>query len=67
MHTYVLNIAPGNRSVLHTAKSKVAFWAMLSDDDLKQLGMAALGDHRYLSHIFTNSKETEKVNIHINV
>ena len=48
-------------------KIKGRILAMLSDDDLKQLGVAALGDRKYLLHIFTNSKKTEKVSIYINV
>lgn len=41
-------------------KIKGRILAMLSDDDLKQLGVAALGDRKYLLHIFTNTKKTEK-------
>ena len=34
---------------------------MLNDDDLMNLGVRAMGDRKYLLHMFENAKESEKV------
>ena len=47
--------------MFRTNKIKGRVLAMLSDEDLRHLGVAALGDRKYLLHIFKSSKETAKV------
>ena len=36
---------------------------MLDDEDLRQLGVAALGDRKYLLHIFKQTKIQNKVQV----
>lgn len=47
--------------MFRTNKIKGRVLAMLSDEDLRHLGVAALGDRKYLLHIFKSYKETAKV------
>ena len=47
--------------MFRTNKIKGRVLAMLNDDDLMNLGVRAMGDRKYLLHMFENAKESEKV------